>query len=153
MSGDPANLIVDRSPFNELVGYRLVEWREDYARLEVDVEERHHNRRGVAHGGVTMTAIDAAGGYCGTHCAVPGHTRMCVTASLTCEFIKPMESGRTLTIEAKRRGGGRGMFFAEMEARDDHGHLIALGHGVYRYVKGSGDPAGIPGKQSTEPSD
>jgi hypothetical protein len=30
----PKDLIVRRSPFNEQVGYRLVEWREDYARVE-----------------------------------------------------------------------------------------------------------------------
>ena len=146
----PVDLIRQRSPFNEQVGYRLVEWREDFALVELDIEDNHSNRRGVIHGGVIMTIIDAAGGYSGTFCPTPGRTRMCVTASLTTEFVRPARSGERLQATARRRGGGRGIFMSTIEIHDNRGHLIALGHGVYRYVKGSGAPEGIPGEDSTE---
>ncbi len=144
------NLIKRRSPFNEGMDYRLVEWAEDYARVELDVEHRHLNSRVNAHGGVLMSVIDAAGGYCGTYCAHPGRTRICVTASLTTEFVSPAQLGDRLVAVARRRGGGRGIFTATVEVHDQDGRLIALGHGVYRYIKGSGAPEGIPGRDSTE---
>ena len=147
---EPKDLIVSRSPFNEQVGYRLVEWREDFARVELDVREDHTNRRAVSHGGVLMTIIDAAGGYSGTFCDHPGRTRMCVTVSLTTEFVRPARTGERLSAVARRRGGGRGLFPSTIEVHDQHGHLIALGQGIYRYVKGSGAPEGIPGRDSTE---
>lgn len=147
------DLIVRRSAFNGQVGYRLVEWESDRALVEIDIGDRHLNRGGVTHGGVIMTVIDAAGGYAGTHCATPGHTRLCVTASLTTEFLRPVPLGSRLTVESRRRGGGRTMFVSTIEVRDPSGDVVALGHGVYRYVGGSGDPAGIPGRQSTEAGD
>ncbi|MCP4330985.1 MAG: PaaI family thioesterase [Alphaproteobacteria bacterium] len=150
---DSKDLIRDRSPFNQRVGYRLVEWRDDYALVELDVRDDHMNRRGAVHGGVLMTAIDAAGGYCGTFCPYPGRTRMCVTVSLTTEFLRPAGHDERLAITARRRGGGRGLFAASIEVHDQHDHLIALGHGIYRYVRGSGAPDGIPGADSTERDD
>jgi uncharacterized protein (TIGR00369 family) len=144
------DLIVDRSPFNERVGYRLIEWKEDHAVVGLEVRRDHANRRGAIHGGVLMTIIDAAGGYCGTYCPHPGRTRTCVTASLTTEFLRPAQEGDGLTATARRRGGGRGLFTASVEVHDQRGHLVALGHGIYRYIKGSGAPEGIPGRKSTD---
>jgi len=150
---NPVDLIVARSPFNDQVGYRLVAWEPDFARLEIDIEHRHLNRGGAVHGGVLMTIIDSAGGYCGTYCPHPGRTRLCVTATLSTEFLRPGPANSRLTVEARRRGGGRGIFTATMEVTDDRGRLVALGHGIYRYIRGSGDPDGIPGRDSTDIGD
>jgi uncharacterized protein (TIGR00369 family) len=46
--------------FNVLLGYRLAEWREDFARLELALEAKHLNRSGVVHGGVLATMLDVA---------------------------------------------------------------------------------------------
>ncbi len=145
-----SDLIVDRSPFNEQVGYRLVEWSENRAAVELDVMAGHSNRRGMVHGGVLMTIIDAAGGYAGTYCPYPGRTRTCVTASLTTEFVRPAKQGDRLRAVAERRGGGNGIFVTTIEVHNREGHLVALGHGIYRYLKGSGAPDGIPGTDSTD---
>ena len=47
---------------NDLLGFQLVEWRSGYAVLEVELDDRHKNRQGGLHGGVTASMIDAVTG-------------------------------------------------------------------------------------------
>src|SRR5207302_7524014 len=61
--------------FNVLIGYRLAEWRDDFARLELALEAKHLNRSGVVHGGVLATMLDVALGYTGIFIAEPGRVR------------------------------------------------------------------------------
>ena len=37
--------------FNAELGFRIAEWRTDFARIEMTLEEWHLNRSGVVHGG------------------------------------------------------------------------------------------------------
>jgi uncharacterized protein (TIGR00369 family) len=119
--------------FADLVGYRLGQWREDYAEILLEVDSRHLNRSGVPHGGVLTTLIDAACGYAGCHAAAPGVTRRAFTLSLECHFIAATAAGDRLTVSARRTGGGRQVFFSRAEVHDQNGRLIAQGAGVYRY--------------------
>jgi uncharacterized protein (TIGR00369 family) len=135
---------VPKHGFATLVGYRLVEWREDFAEIALDVEDRHLNRSGIAHGGVAATLLDTALGYAGCHCAVPGRVRRAVTLSLTVNFVGPIAAGTTLTAVGRRTGGGQRIFYAEGEVRDADGALVATATGVWRYRQRSGNPRGVP---------
>jgi uncharacterized protein (TIGR00369 family) len=130
--------------FAALVGYRLVDWQEDRAEIALDVEARHLNRSGIAHGGVAATLLDTVLGYAGCHCAVPGRVRRAVTLSLTVNYIGAVEAGTTLVAVGRRVGGGRRVFYAEGEVRGPDGALVATGSGVWRYRDGSGSPEGVP---------
>jgi len=131
------------SAFRDLVGYRLVEWDEDTATVAVDIDRRHMNRKSILHGGVVATVVDAAGGYAGTHCTVPGNVRRCVTVSITVNFLGQVRGGR-LIARAAKRGGGRRIFVATVEVTNEGGDLVATGEAVYRYVRGSESPEGVP---------
>jgi uncharacterized protein (TIGR00369 family) len=120
------------SPFAELLGYRLLDWREAAASVGLTVERRHRNRSGGIHGGVLATLIDTACGYAGTF--VPGGPpRSGLTLALTTQFLAPVPPGSRLVAEARRTGGGASIFFASCEVRDQHGTLIARGDGTFRY--------------------
>ena len=131
------------SAFQNLLGYRLALWAPDHAVIEYDVDAGHLNRSGVLHGGVLITLLDTAAGYAGCHCAEPGRIRRTLTLSLTTNFVASVTRGR-LSIEGRRTGGGRTIFFAAAEARDDAGRLLAGAVGTFRYIGGSGDAAGMP---------
>src|SRR5260221_4624257 len=73
--------------FNVLLGYRLAEWRDDFARLELVLEPKHLNRSGVVHGGVLATMLDVTLGYAGVFTAEPGRVRRAVTLSMTTSFL------------------------------------------------------------------
>lgn len=129
--------------FNGLIGFRIAEWEAGAATLEFDLAPRHLNRSGVLHGGVLATMIDAACGYAGCHCTVPGNVRLAVTLSLTTSFLAAAAPG-TVRCVARKRGGGRRVFAATAEVYDSRDTLVAIGECMYQYRKGSEDPAGVP---------
>ncbi len=129
----PHSAIVARpSAFNQMLGIRLAEWAEGRAVLELDVAGDHLNRSGVVHGGVLMTLLDAACGYAGTWTEAADGARLCVTLDLTTSFVAPAVAGRLTTV-ATVSGGGRKIFFARAEVRDEGGALLAMGQGSFRY--------------------
>lgn len=131
------------SPFLDMVGTKIEEWREGFARISLKVEPHHLNRAGVIHGGVLATLLDHGGGICGLYCAKPGHTRLGMTLSLTCNFISQAKSG-IVTVTGRQTAAGRKIYFAATEVRDEAGKLIASGTSVHRFRSGSEAPDGVP---------
>ncbi|GAB5470231.1 MAG: PaaI family thioesterase [Rhodospirillales bacterium] len=124
--------------FADLVGYRLARWEEDEAEGRLQLAERHLNRQGLMHGGVLTTLLDTILGYSGIFTAKPGRERRALTLSLTCNFIGAGRLGETLIITARRTGGGRSVFFASGEVRNEAGRLLGTAEGVFKYRGDSG---------------
>ena len=120
--------------FADLVGYDIGAWRADYAEVLLVVAERHINRSGVMHGGVLSTLIDTACGLSGCYAAEPEAPRRAFTLALNCHFLAAAPRGARLTAAARRTGGGRQIFFALCEVRDQDGRPIGQGDGVFRYL-------------------
>lgn len=130
------------SGFQQLLGYRLTEWAEGQAVLELEMEHKHTNRAGLLHGGVLATLIDTACGFAATFCPLPGRVRRVVTLSLTTNFTGQARHG-TLRAVAKKTGGGSRIVFCQADVLDGHGTLIASGQGSFRYRSGSEHPEGV----------
>ncbi|MDF2094899.1 PaaI family thioesterase [Aquibaculum arenosum] len=150
-TNDDSPLDPDRVPgrFGDIVGYRLLDWQEGTALLELWLDERHRNRSGVMHGGVLATLIDAACGYAGTYCSVPGNVRRAMTLQLSTQFIAAGRAGQRLLARSRCTGGGRSVFFASAEVSADSGpgseaKLIGRGEGVFRYRRGAHALEGVP---------
>lgn len=144
--GGGAELNLDReqrfsSAFQQLIGYRLVEWAPDRAVVAYEVMPDHLNRTNRLHGGVIASLLDTAAGYAGCYCATPGETRTTVTLSLTVNFLASASSG-PLRIRARRTGGGKTIFFSEAEALDQEDRVVATALGTFRYI--SSTPVGVP---------
>ncbi|MCR6631466.1 MAG: PaaI family thioesterase [Magnetospirillum sp.] len=131
------------SGFQDLLGYRLVEWREDEAVLDLLLDHRHLNRAGVVHGGVLSTLIDTACGFAATWCPFEGRVRRVVTLSLTTSFTGQARHG-VIVARARKRAGGSKVVFCAAEVTDADGKLLAMGEGTFRYRSGSESPEGVP---------
>jgi len=131
------------SGFKQLIGFRIVEWRDGFTLMSLDIGPRHLNRSGVLHGGVISTMIDAGGGYAGCYCPFEGRIRRNVTLALSVQFLAQASSG-TILARATVRGGGRRIFNTTVEVIDAAGLLLAIGSGTYRYRTGSEVPEGVP---------
>ncbi len=118
---------------NGRLGFELVEWREGFARVAVDLDARHQNRQGGIHGGVTAALIDAATGYCGIYEPDPEKRRGNVTVSLNVSYTGRPKGAR-LICDAELLRAGRRIYFASALVRDDTGNLIASAEAVYAYV-------------------
>jgi len=129
--------------FRQLVGYEISESAPRHAVLTLELGPQHTNRDGITHGGVILTMIDAAIGYAGCHCTVPGNVRKAATISVTASFIRPSKTGKLRAV-AKIRPGGLKIFFGAAELFDEAGHLVAAGEGTYKYRRGSEFPDGRP---------
>ena len=127
-----AAIVARPSAFNNALGIRLTDWSEGRCTVELDVTGDHLNRSGVVHGGVLMTLLDVACGDAGTWSEAQDGARLCVTLDLTTSFVAPALSGRLTTV-ATVSGGGRKIFFARAEVRDEDGKLLAMGQGSFRY--------------------
>ncbi len=137
MSADAAG-----NGFQELMGYRLTNWREDLAILELPLGAQHLNRSGVIHGGVLMSLLDTACGYAGCFCPQPGRVRRAMTLSLTTNFVAQVKGGILTASGRKRPGGGR-IFFCDGEIRDESGTAVAVGVATFRYRQGSEHISGV----------
>jgi len=118
---------------NGFLGFRLIDWRDGFAQIAVDIEDRHKNRQGGIHGGVTASLIDAATGFCGVYETDPEKRRGNVTVSLNVNYVGRAKGNR-LICSAKIIRAGRRIYFASGEVRDEHDNLVASAEAVYAYV-------------------
>lgn len=120
------------SPFADLIGYSLTDWRDGYAKVELPVAPNLTNRHGTPHGGVYAVLLDTAIGLSG--CWVPDGTppKMGMTLSLNVQFLSRPKGAMFIT-EGFKTGGGKSTYFAEGHVKDETGELIAKGSGVFRY--------------------
>jgi len=133
--------------FMQAMGFRLVEWEEGRAVFEIALGPEHLNLRGVVHGGVLMSLLDAALSWSGLYDPDPARERRCLTLSMSTSFVGQVEGG-LLRATGLRRGGGRQIFMATGEVRDAAGNLVALGEGVFRLRS---DSVGEEGEAKRKP--
>lgn len=131
------------SGFRQLLGYRVTEWIDGAATVELTIGPRHLNRSDIVHGGVVATLIDTAGAYAGTYCAVPGHVRRTVTLTLGAKFLAILEIG-TIAAQAQVRETNGDTFAVSVEVFNENDALVATGEATYRYEPGSERPEGMP---------
>lgn len=120
------------SALQEHLGYRLVAWTPDFARVELPMAPFLANRQGLPHGGIHATLLDTAMGFAGCYTGDPARRQMALTLSLTVNYLGQAQGAR-LIAEARRTGGGKSTYFAEGIVRDDLGGVLAKGTGVFRY--------------------
>lgn len=114
------------------LGMRITEWREGFAAVLWDVDERTENRQGVAHGGATATLLDTAAGYAAVFCPYPGRVRRAFTISLDIQYIGAIRpADGPVRCEARVTGGGRKIVFVEAAAMSAGGVLLAKAQGVF----------------------
>jgi len=131
------------SGFRQLVGYEIEEVGLRRAVMSLTLGPQHMNRSGITHGGVILTLIDAAIGYAGCYCTVPGNVRSAASITIATSFLRPTKTGKIRAV-GKIRPGGLRIFFGAVEVFDEAGHLVAVGEGTYKYRRGSETPEGRP---------
>lgn len=133
MSDDAAARFKPAYPFQELVGFRKTEFGDGFSRFELQLAESHMNRGGIPHGGVYAAMLDSALGSAGCYIGKDNDFRAAVTLNLNISFVAPPR-GTTLVAEGRAIGGGRSVYFAEGEIRDNEGTLVARASGTFKYV-------------------
>lgn len=139
-----------RSNYSQAMGFRLVEAGGGRARIECVVSESHTNTQGVCHGGVISGLIDMAVGVAAK--SMQGDAqRPVATVSLTVNYQRPGELGRTLSAEAAIQSGRR-ILSCSVTVRDDRDEPIAVGVATLKVGRSDGrrtpPQSGGPGQPS-----
>jgi acyl-coenzyme A thioesterase PaaI-like protein len=99
----------------------------------VTLTEHHQGAPGLAHGGLLAVALDEVIGGLGWLLQTP-----MVTGRLQVEYLRPVQTGRTLALRSQVVGvEGRRIFcratarLASSEPTDPPGEVVARAHGVF----------------------
>jgi uncharacterized protein (TIGR00369 family) len=130
-AADLAETNAYRSPFHDLLGFRMREWREGFVRVDCAVAPQLANRQGGVHGGVVLSLLDEVGAASGNFSADPAARPQSVTVEIAAKLVGPV-TGATITATARVVGGGRTLYFVQSEARNTDGSLIAYASSTHR---------------------
>jgi len=131
------------STLSDLLGLRMIEWRDGFARIACDLAPHHLNRANIIHGGVLLTLIDEVGAAAGVWCATAGHRRHSVTVNLNGHFTGRVEAGRIIA-SGTMVSRGRSLYHSRAEVVDEQGHLLAFGSSTHRWRTGDQRLEGTP---------
>jgi len=90
--------------FAEVLGIKLLEAKDGYAKVSMKVEKNHTNALGFTHGGAIFSLADYAFAQ-----ACNYGDNVAVAVQVNINFLKPSIEGDTLTAEAVRVSDGKTM--------------------------------------------
>ena len=114
--------LVDKMPFNQLLGIRVKRLHKDGVTIQCILREELRNSAGVLHGGVTATMADAAVGI-----ALARHfrgSRLATTVELKISYLRPISHGTTTARAHLLKIGGR-LCVGRVDLFDDARKLAA----------------------------
>lgn len=114
-------------PLKEHLGFSI-EYGEGSATATLELDERHHNPNGVAHGAVAFTLMDTAMG--GAVVSVIPEDHFCATIEIQTRFHRGVSEG-PLTAEATVMTAGRRIVHLEARTLDGEGRLISSATGSF----------------------
>ncbi len=115
------NPTVYEGTYLEFLGFRLTQWKDGFARLEMPVRPEHRNTVGYLHGGVISSLLDIAGAVCGSHGI--SNEFVSVTINLNVNFMAPHKSDMVIA-EGELIRTTRTLFFAQSKLIDPTNNLL-----------------------------
>jgi len=116
---------MENSPYPRLLGFRLLELTEGYAKVAVTLRAEHTNFLNMVHGGLVMSLADYA---FACSCNSLGKPRVAVQFSTN--FISSPAVGGDLIAEARTVYAGESMALTEIIVNDAGGRMIARATGT-----------------------
>jgi acyl-CoA thioesterase len=118
-------------PFWNLLGMRLADIKKGWAVVELPFDSKLTQADGIAHGGATFSAADAAVAM--ALVGLIGRDETLVTLEMKLNYLKPF-SGGTLRAEARVVQKGSRTALGEVRVTTDTNGLIAMGLATYMII-------------------
>ncbi len=135
MTDDATQNILDTPALYEgtylaFLGFKLTEWKEGFARMEMPVRPEHRNTVGYLHGGVIASLLDIAGAVSGSFGI--SEKFVSITINLNCNYMSPHRAA-TVIAEGELVRVTQSMFFTQARLYDpEHSRLCATATGTYK---------------------
>ena len=111
--------------FSQWLGIEVIEIREGYSKIRMNVREEMVNGFGIVHGGVPFSFADSAFAF-----ACNNRNVLSVALDTSINFIKPVHVGDTLEAEAKEIHNGRSTGLYHIVIRNQNDHEVAIFKGT-----------------------
>ncbi|MBP7555232.1 MAG: hydroxyphenylacetyl-CoA thioesterase PaaI [Chitinophagaceae bacterium] len=111
--------------FSQWLGIRVLEVKEGYSRIEMDVRPEMINGFGIVHGGIAFSLADSAFAF-----ACNNRNVLSVALDTSINFTKPVHVGDRLTAEASELHNGRSTGLYHITIRNQNDHTVALFKGT-----------------------
>ena len=122
---------MNKAPYFQLLGMKVVELTEGYACLIVPVEERMNSILGSLHGGVLSSLSDSAVAMALFTIIEPDDKP--VTVELNINYLRPVQGDQAIA-EARIVNRGRTIAVGDVDITDKSGRLIAKSRATYMIV-------------------
>ena len=116
----------EASPYYRLLNMKIEEVKDGYARLTMNIEEKHLQFLRTVHGGAISSLADSAAAWAtvGSVLGSVGAKVAPLTVEMKINYLAPVESGR-LIAEARVVHKGSTISVSDVEVKDDKGRLVA----------------------------
>lgn len=111
--------------FSEWMGIQMLEIREGYSRISMEIREEMLNGFGIVHGGIPFSMADSAFAF-----ACNNRNNLSVALDVTISFMKALHVGDILTAEAKEIHNGRSTGVYLITLTNQKGEQVGLFKGT-----------------------
>lgn len=111
--------------FSEWMGIQVLEIREGYSRISMEIREEMLNGFGIVHGGIPFSMADSAFAF-----ACNNRNNLSVALDVTISFMKALHVGDILTAEAKEIHNGRSTGVYLITLTNQKGEQVGLFKGT-----------------------
>lgn len=123
--------MMEHDLFSQWLGIRVIEVKEGYSRLSMEVRPEMINGFGIVHGGIAFSLADSAFAF-----ACNNRNNLSVALDTAINFTKPVHVGDTLLAEANEIHNGRSTGLYHIKITNQHDHVVAFFKGTcYRTGK------------------
>lgn len=130
LSGKFDNPTLYKGTYLEFLGFKLIDWKSGYAKLEMPVRDDHRNTVGYLHGGVISSLLDIAGAVAGSY--GDAKESVSITVNLNVNFMAPHQA-RRVVAEGELVRTTTSLFFAQAKLFDpENNRLCATATGTYK---------------------
>lgn len=112
--------MMEHDKFSQWLGIRVIEIKEGYSKIQMNVREEMVNGFGIVHGGIAFSMADSAFAF-----ACNNRNNLSVALDTSINFLKPTQVGDTLTAEAKEMHNGRSTGLYHISISNQQGDLVA----------------------------
>lgn len=111
--------------FTQWLGVAVLEIREGYSRIRMQIRDEMVNGFGIIHGGITFSLADSAFAF-----ACNNRNQLSVALDTSINFIKAVQVGDILTAEATELHPGQSTGLYQVQITNQHHQLVAVFKGL-----------------------
>ena len=134
--------VINNSPYFELISMKIREIGIGYSLFEIDLNKKHLQPFGLAHGGVFAALIDTAASWALFYGIEDQHAGL-TSVDLKLNYLAPAVSGK-LIAKGRQIKMGKTLGYAEAQVTDETGKILAHGTSTIMILQGKAPAADPP---------